>query len=412
MSNETNEVSHDLVAIRESFESTMGRTLNLSDELLQAILKRAGKAWDDFENADDPEKEACDFLAKAEAEAAKITVSDTGISVLVRKMDEEFHREVAECIAAVVKGKTTAIDMYAQFRRIYSKVELDSMPVPGTELEHVTGNQKPDKIKTKDQTGKPITVVWTNDFVSAMPEGKEFEGKLDDIAKEVKAPGSVAWLKAFTSKKDIAALKSEYTGKRNALRSMVKRAISLHHQWEAVQGMPLVSCEWIPGKQKERAISVPVAFGEGELKDATLVTKAPKPIWISPKGKPSDGRDFSITQFLAFDVALALKGENGGSMADLVATAGRGVGDGEGGEGEGDGVDMTGDVAQVTASQFYNWLNVREHQAEVLKKIANRAKDPEGNDWLDLVGSIYIALKPIYEKNKAAYEELQTKNAA
>jgi hypothetical protein len=401
----------DVAAIRESFKDTKGRELNLSDAVLENFIVGAGKRWTDLEDAEDPEKECCDLLEKAEQEAAKVSVSDPGITALVRKMDETVHAEIAKCIEAVVKGKTTAVDIYAQFRRVFSKDDMDAMPIPNTEAEHVGENQRPDKVKTKDHTGKPITVVWSNDFVSAMPEGKDFEGKLDDISKELKTPGSVPWLKG-KGKADIKALQAEFSQKRNALRSMVKRAISLHHQWEAIATMPKIGLRWIRGT-KEKGIVIPQDFGDNDFGERPVtVTLSPKPIWIYPKDEPENGREFSVTQFLAFDADMALNGEGQGTMADLVATAGRGTAATESEEGEGTGADMPEDQAQAELSRMVHWFNKRDNVALVLKRIANRKADPEGADLLDNVGTLYLLLKPIYEKNKGAYEALQQKEDA
>lgn len=396
----------NLSAIRSAFEEAKSRDLRLSDELLVAIINRAGKTWKAFEESGDQDA-AVKFLEKAEEEAAKVSVSDPGITALVKKLDPEIHQAINDDIEAAIKGKTTAVHILSHFRRIYTLDELNSMPVPGTEVEHVEGtNYKADKIKTKDRAGNPITVIWTNDFVSAMPEGKAYETDIDDVSKEMKTANSVPRFKGW-SKSDLVTLKDDATARRNALRSIVKRTILLHHQWVAVEGMPKIGLRWIRAKGKDKAISMPTKYGEGEFgEDATLVSASVKPIWIYPQEEPSEGRNFSVTQFLAFDPAMALKA--GGTMADLVATAGRGSD--EEPEGEGDGSDMADDAAQATASMFYNWFNKRENQALVLKKIANRKADADGNDWLDLIGSIYLAVKPIYEKNKGAYEALQQRD--
>lgn len=393
----------DTIAIREAFETNRKRTLNLSDELLTTIVQRAGKRWDAFENADDPEEAACEFLEQAEQTAQQVMVSDPGISVLIQKMDMEFHKAVKDDIEAVVVSKNSAIHIYSHFRRIYSLDELNSMPIPGTELEHVTGNQRPDKTKTKDNTGKPITVVWSNDFVSAMPEGREYEGILDEVAKEVKAPGSVPRLKG-KSKQQLASIKSDANQRRNALRSMVKRAVSLHHQWEAIRSMEKIGINWIAGTKEKYSAYIPEGYGEGDNGDKpTIVTVAPRSIWLFPKDDPANGRDFSVTQLLAFDVPAAIA--KGGTMADLVETAGRGAVDASDDD-NGDGEDMPEDVAMATFSQLVNYLNKRENMANVLRIMTDK-KHPEHNDWLENMGDLYSLLFPIMRKTRSQYEALK-----
>lgn len=391
----------NLSIIRDAFQDAKDRDLRLSDELLVAVIKRAGKTWTEFTDNEDSDG-AIAFLEKAETTAAQVSITDPGISALVKKMDTAFHDAIKDDVEAVVKGKTTAVRTYASFKRIYTLEEMNRMPIPGTEAEQVTGNQRPDKVKTKDQTGKPITVTWSNDFVSAMPEGKEYEGILDNIAKEVKSPGSVPALKG-KSKQSLAALKSDATTRRNALRSMVKKAISLHHQWEAVRGMPLVGFNWIPGTKEKHSAIIPEQFGEGTEGDKpTIVTVAPRSIWMYPANEPANGRDFSVTQFLAFDVPAAIAA--GGTMAELVATAGRGSDDTA--DGDGDGEDMAEDQAMATMSMVVNYLNKRENVANVLRIIADK-KHSDHNDWIENIGDLYVALHPIVRKTRNQYEALK-----
>lgn len=398
----SNETIIDVVAIREAFEDERGRTLMLSDEILTAVIKRAGAKWDAFTENDD-EEGALKFLEEAEKIASQVSISDPGITALVKKMDTAFHDAIKDDVEAVVKGKTTAVRTYASFKRIYTLEEMNRMPIPGTEAEQVTGNQRPDKVKTKDQTGKPITVTWSNDFVSAMPEGKEYEGILDNIAKEVKSPGSVPALKG-KSKQSLAALKSDATTRRNALRSMVKKAISLHHQWEAVRGMPLVGFNWISGTKEKHSAIIPEQFGEGTEGDKpTIVTVAPRSIWMYPATEQANGRDFSVTQFLAFDVPAAINA--GGTMAELVATAGRGATDTDDDE-AGDGEDMTEDQAMANMSQVVNYLNKRENMANVLRILADKKHDEHG-DMVELIGDLYSQLYPVARKIRAEYETLK-----
>lgn len=386
----------EMSALRNTFKEQAGHELILSDEIVNAIYSRV-------ENVDDmDDEEIVKLLTNAEQEVAKVAVTDPGISVLVSKIDDTFSAEIAECVGAAMKNKTTAVDVYAQMKRVYTKDEMDAMPVPGTDKDHVTGNQKPDKVSTKDQTGKPITKYWWNDFVSATPLGKQYENDIDDVKKEQKTAHSVPRFRGV-GKADLASMLATATAQRNALRSMFKRAGSLHHQWEAIGSMPKVKISWIKGSEKKadgsKACTImPDKFGQAKGKP---VSGSPKPIWIRPEDDEGGGRDFSVTQVLAFDVPLALK--NGGTMADLIDTAKTGADTPEGDTGP------TLEQFIDTVPAFAELLNKRENMATLVKKINTKEEgewSPSANDLLESLCSLHLFLKPIYDKNKKRFEEL------
>jgi hypothetical protein len=386
----SNEFVTDLAAVREAFKDETGRDLAVSDKVLNMAIERC-ETWEEME----PEQ-TIKFLTGLEKQVADVSITDPGITLLVSKIDDQAEEEITACIDAVMKGKTTAVDVYAQFKRIYTREEMNAMPYPNTDKEHVSGNQRPDKVKTTDQTGKAITVQWTHDFVSAMGRGKEAENLIADVKKEQKAVGSIPTLKG-KGKAELASILSDATARRNALRNMVKRAISLHHQWEAINAMPHLGIQFIKGKQGGTVI--PNEFGEAKGKP---VTGAPKPIWIYPADDAGNGRDFSVTQVLAMDPAKALNMPEGGTMAELVATAATGADTPEGTP------EATVDDFTAVVPDFATILNKRENMALLLKKVApsKDASDSEPDDLLESICSLYLNLKPIYDKNKSRYERI------
>lgn len=389
-----------IALVKDAFKAVRERDIMVPDDILAtAISKHVG--WDDL---DDEGKIA--FIEKVEEAAKSVSVSDPGISVLVGKMDQTFHNAIGELLTVARKQKASAVSMLANFYRIYTTKEMDGMAMPGTEREHVEGtNYRADKVKTSTGTGEPITTVWTNDFVSAMPEGKTADTIISTIDKEKAAPGTTVYKsKDDEELKDILAAA---TADRNNLRSMVKRAIKLHHRLVAIRKLNSVGIRFIKG-DKATGVIMPVKLGLGDDigQHFTVVTGGPKPLWMYSADEPSKGRIFSVTQILSMDPALALKGANGGNMADLVATAGKGADEPDpSGEKPGDGTEMDGSVAQATLSKFYNWANVRDNNALVRLKISQAAKDADGKDWLALVGLVYHWAKPIYEANKANYDK-------
>lgn len=397
-----------VTAYREAFKEAKGRDIKLSNEVLHGVIERGGSTFEDME-----EEDQIAFLISAEDTANKVAASDidVGISVLARKLDEDTHAvtTMRNNVEAVMAGKINAVTMYAEFKRIYSAEELNSMPYPGTEKDSpYLGNFKPDIVKTIAKTGsnagQEITVTWSNDFVSALGIGKQYETIIANCEKELANGGSIPAYKGW-GKADLDAEKADATARRNAVRSMVKRAIELHHMFEGVRGMEKVNLRWCKAKgDNAKFFAMPEKFGEEE--PSIKVTRSPKNLWIFPKGEDENGRIFSVTQLLAMDVATAIK--NGGTFGDLVATARKGA-DGEGGEGEGgagDGVDMTEGEAYATASKTINFLNKRENNATVLRILADK-NHPEHKDWVELVGDTWSSFYPLIKRCKTEYETLK-----
>lgn len=396
-------------SVKAAFKATEKRSLKISDTALAHIIGVAGDKWEELE---EDEAGMLAFLKGKEEQASQVAIADPGITALVSKLDAEFHEELAKCVDAVVKNKSSAVDMYAQLCRVWTMEELDGCPMPGTDKDDVAGtNYAPDKKETPLKTGGSIKTVWTNDFVSFMPEGKELETVLDDISKETKTAGSVPRFKS-KGKADLDSLKASITQKRNAIRSMLKRAIKFHHQWRAIEAMPKVGIAWLPPMSGDASILFPEPKDYGKQMDIEDLTKgkhvkasgAPKPVYLWTEDvKPPVGRIVSVTQLNAFNVAEAIA--MGGTLANLVETGGKGADDSE--DGTGDGSDWDVDTIEVTTSQVVNALNNRATMALVLKKIAN--KKGQGNDLLDNLCSLHLATKQLYEKNKSAYEALQVR---
>lgn len=394
----------DFAAIRETFESVVGRDIKVSNKTLGIAIEN-NREWDNLE-----EDQMISFIKLVEDAATRVSITDPGISVLVEKMDDTFFAEVTECLDAVVKNKTTAVDIYAQFHRLYTIDELNGMPFGGSDEDSVKGtNYRADKVKTKDRvTGVEMTVTWSNDLVSATPFGKDYESRLDDISKEMKSAGSSTRVEyKGKPKKFLSSEKSILTAKRNALRSMFKRAINTHHQFEAVRSMPLIELQWIEGS-KNSGIWLPSKFGTGKANvgvknEGMFVTLSPKPLWIAPKGKPSDGRDISVTQLVNLDVMAALVAENGGTMGDLLDTLSKGAP--EQAPTEGDGSSMTEEEALATFQKAVNYFNKKDNMANIRRILADKKHD-ERKDLLENINSMYHLVAPIVRAYKADIEAL------
>lgn len=408
--NDTEEFGYDLEAFREGFKENRGRSLKVSDKVLQMAIEN-NKEFDSWAEEEEAEKIFA-FFEQVEEATKRVAITDPGISALAEKLnsDDQFNEELIACVDAIMKNKTTAVDMYAQLHRVLSKAELDSMPMIGTEEKDVVGtNHRPDKIKTKDKvTGVEMTVVWSNDLVSALAHVKPWENELADVTKELNSSGSVKRF-STTSKAELRALQSTLTTKRNGVRSMLKRAVNLHHNYEAVKGMPLVTIEWIPGTKKA-GILLPSEFGVGSFseKEGFYATNSPKCFWICPKGQAMKGKEYSVTQLINFDVDAALRGEGGGTYGDLIATLSKGSDDN--GDTAGDGSKMEIEEAIGTAQRFVNFLDVKDNLANYKRVLADKKREDRA-DLLETLEALYHSIAPLYRLHEDDIKVMKEKAA-
>jgi hypothetical protein len=392
---------NELKTIREAFEASQGHDCRLTDDAISAIIERV--TMDKYAEMD--EDEQMSLLTKAEDAFKGIAIADPGITGLVSKFDEAFNKELEACLDATVKAKTSAVDIYAQFKRIYSKAQLDACPMPGTDKDDVAGtNYKADIIEKPAIAGGKIRTVFTHDWVQATAKGKAFQTDIDDVKKETDNPGTVARFKG-KSKKELRSITASATQGRNAMRSMFSRALRLHHKLSAIEGMPKVSFQWIGGHDKAKCPIMPKVYGKA---DGALVSLTPKPLWFMPRdpetGKDdgSEGRDFSVTQVLAFDVAKALKGPDGGTLAELVASS-KAIPDPEE-KAKG----MTIEKLESDVTEVDSYLRKREAIAELTK----RMNSPDQDELISSVCSLYLSLKPVYAKFQAKYEAIEAADVA
>lgn len=394
---------YDWDAIREAFKEEKGRDIKVSDKVLDMASSNAPQ-WDQW-NADGDSVAIFAFIEKVEEAANRVGISDPGITALVGKIDDMFDAEVSECLDALVKSKTTAVDIYAQLRRVYTKDELNAMPFAGSDEKSVEGtNYRADKVKTKDRvTGIEMTTTWLNDFVAATSWGKAFENELAEVSKELKTAGTTSLAKyKGKGKKFLRNASATLTQKRNGLRSMFKRAINTHHQLEAVEGMPLVVIEWMNGGKD--GIRIPNEFGSGKLdeKDSFTVSKSPKPFWIYPKGQAGEGRDISVTQLTNFDVTAALNAENGGTMGDLIDTLSKGS---DAPDATGDGSQMPEEEALTTQQRWNNYLSNKENRANIRRLLSDK-KNPDRKELLENIMSEFHLILPLVRLYKDEYEAM------
>lgn len=403
-------VDSELVnSVKEAFKEKHDRDVQLGDETIQLTIDN-DKSWNE---KDGDQKLA--LIELAETTFKKVSVADPGITVLVKKMttNAEFMAEVDVLLNAERVKKASPVRLLAYLYRVFTKAEMDGMPMPGYDEKHAESTiYKADKRSIKAGTGEPITTVWVNDLASTMPQGKVADQDLDDLSKEKAAPGSIARFKGM-KKADFADLKSRATSDRNGLRSLLRRTIKMHHQWAAVAKLNSVGIRWIKGSAAN-GIKMPTKLGIGNDlgTNFTLVSSGPKPIWIYDGEDSSEGRDFSVTQLNAFQPSKIMKGEDETMMTALLATAGKGSDDDSGTDTEGTGEDDTAEQALSFAQRVSHFFGKVENKAAITKAMAAYKKDATGADWIELIQELDKAIHPMAEKTRSVHVAIQNAKLA
>lgn len=380
----------ELKAIRDSFEENRGHDLKLTNDAISAIVEKIG--LEEFGAMD--EEEQLKLFDTAEGAFKNIAVANPAISGIVSKFDKGFEAELVGCLDAVTKSKTSAVDMYGQFKRLFTRDQLNEMPYPGTEASDVAGtNFKPDIVETKTPAGEKIRTVFINDLVQAYPIGKQAQADIDDATSESNVKGSVPRFKDM-GKQKLRELIASATQTRNGMRSLFRRSLQLHHKLEAITGMPLVQWSWVVGSDDK----CPLVPKEFKGKEFMKVSRTPKPLWLVPivDGVPDhvNGSDFSVSQIIAFNVDKALK--EGGTLGDL-KVSGKPVPPSEAEIGESMSID-TMDTTLVA-------LNAKLSNTEQRAALRLRMAQPDQDEFKASVCALYLNLKGTYEANKKWYDE-------
>lgn len=381
-----------LKIIRETFESDQGHDLKLTDAGILGIVQNVGRK--EFEEMDGDAQIA--LLVKGEAMFKDIAVSDPSITGIVSKFDKAFDAELAVCIDAMLKNKSSAVDIYGQFKRLFTRDQLNEMPYPGSDKDDVKGtNYKPDIVEKKAVAGGTIRTVFTNDLVQATERGKQYQKDIDDCTAELKTSGAVPRFKSF-GKQKLRDILNSATQERNGMRSMFRRSLQLHHKLEALTGMSLVEWAWIRGTD-DKSPTIPKEY---KGTDMIKITRSPKPLWLTPvvDGKPdhANGKEFSVSQVIAFNPTKALAAPDHGTLSDLIDSAKP-----EPETPESAGEKMSEETMDTTAVVFSAKLANTQARAALRQRLVQ----PDNDEVRASYCALYLSLQGIYNVNKKWYDE-------
>lgn len=392
-----------LKSMREVFETETGHDCRLTDDAISAIVENIGnEAFNEME----PEEQIALFV-KAEDAFKGIAISDPGISGLVAKLDAPFYAELDSCVEAIIKGKQSVIDMLGQFKRVWSKVQFDACPYPGSDKDDVKGtNYAPDIVEKKAVAGGTIRTVFTDDLVYAMPKGKQAQLDMDDATAELKVSGSIARFKN-KGKQALRDILNSAKQERDGMRKVVRGAIQLHHKLSAIDGMPLVKWSWLPGTNDKCPV-VPKNYGG---KEVIKVTRGPKPLWLEAVDSdgnvvPGSGKEFSAAQVIAFNPAKALAMPDHGTLGDLIDSA-KGEPETPATLGEKMSVEEMDTLAVVFNAKLANTV---ERAA-----LRTRMLQPDNETARASYCALFVQLQGFYKANQAWYDDFldrQTKGDA
>lgn len=391
----------EIKVIREAFENEAGHSLRLTDDAMSAIVEADREKFDEMDLEDQVA-----LLLKAEDAFKGIAVSDPGISGIVEKFDAAFDAEVQACIDGAIKAKNTALDIYGQFKRLFTAEAMDAFPYPGTEAKDVLGtNYKPDIVEKKAVAGGTIRTVFTDDLVYATARGKTYQTDIDDATNELKTSGSVSRFKS-KNKAQLRDIVNTATFGRNQMRKMFRTAIQLHHQLRAIEGMPRVKFSWLPGT----GAKCPVLPKKYKGTETFPVSLSGKPIWLETLDAdgsvipgPANGKEFSVAQLLAFDVRKALQAADGGTVTDLIDSA-----KGEPETPEQLGEKMSDGDMDTTAVVFAAKLANTQARAS----LRTRALEPDNDAVRASYCALFVNLRGFYQANEKWYNSFLEKMEA
>lgn len=383
-------------------EAKQGDTL-LTDEVILKIVKSIEGDGDAVDLA------RITAMEKAEDEATTV-LPPSSVSALERRaLDLASHvdAEFTEAVDSITRAKETVVSgalvIEQELRRVFSKDDLSSFPIPDSVNSAESPTNNPDKYKaptpTKDGTVKLSPRSFYFDLFEAMPSGKTIREALDGISQAIAGEASAPAIYKRMDKSERKAEQALWQGRLTTGRNLVKRAVKVLLQWDTIKAeMPKVGLKYIVKTDKDGNESI---------------AKSPRPIKVFDAAETDVMDVVSITTFLSYKPAVAVA--KGGTVKDLWETTGR-----QGGEGQGDkdggkvvvkvgmGLEDTDKVFATLAHHFDNEeADGRKRVAAFIKHVTAKDKTGKMNEDLILtVGNVCMALDELWTELEPIYAKL------
>ncbi len=298
------------------FRALSGGETKLNDDQITAIINQA---WmDAADDASDQDLE--DAILEG---IASETVPDAAAkSIAITSAPARAAREMAEKVKdngtiAVILDKaieteenrvTLPRDLCIALVAAYGKEGMNSLPLVGSTIDGDKGTRQsnnPDvtyiSVTTESGGTRKTRISYIEQFAKEQPRAVKLQAEVDAIADKYAT-------KDAAYQREVPKLNARI----RAIVKVVRTAIRLYQQMEAVNSYPMASVEWVTEKQKDEKT--------GKMVDGMPSTTQPLVIL-----NPSDKLGFryvTSSQFLSLDTDAAR--EKGGTFDDLMNTMARG----------------------------------------------------------------------------------------
>lgn len=388
---------------RDAFKAKHNRDTTLSHEALVKVLTS---------QAEGVEISADDW-ARIILEAEGKEKVDSGISAETPasrafKMAETIVADARAntAIVAILKARETLkrgpVAMLLLFRADYGTDRLAMFPIVNSEAP--VGNRPAAKYRKPQKNAKGINTTvpgdWYNDFADAFQVVRDIVRDLNDLGDK---KGKFQGMSAYDRKAHQITLE----GKRTAVRTLVKQAMSLHQQLETLEMYPAAKVRFSTDTVRADAVNDDnrhLVVSENSDGTFEMLGTNYNPIIVSHASKPENFEVMSVTSFLSLDVPKAR--EKGGTYDALIET----VKGGETPENEEAAAWTQWGIGDfVTAmSGISEFLDDESHAAVVLKAIAEK----DSADFVEAFGEFFISVQSVYNRHvKARFENIKKAQA-
>lgn len=380
-----------------------GRALTLSDDVVEAILAKHPGADDDAEvvtaritSADDAMDDAEDDETEGEdggTETVTDDIAKAGVSAadqhrarafeFAKKLDKECEGALDTAIANKEAVKMDIIFLREHLLRCFTKEELLAAPYPDTKPVDELGNKinNPDKytayIKVDGEWKKKPRSFWRDTFeLTHIGQRLSAERALIKAGKDGKkdAPKKYVGLSDAERQSEDARYAQNETDGVGILKRAFKMILA---EWSVNDNMDKVGVRLARVMRRDPKTGSPVLGADGKT-PIYDVRRSPKPVIIYDKTTEGEGKAVSIGTLISFDVHRALA--DGGTMGDLLATAGNGAEEEHGGEGDGS---LTFETFPNAAADLLNFFEkIRDSKKLIAALYKNLHKTGSETDHL------------------------------
>lgn len=318
---------------------------------------------------------------------------------------EEFLRELKADMDAGEKVKRAPLVLMLIVRKLYSNEEMAGWPIPNTTWKEKHNNPDKRQISQRD----PESGEWKNKTVgfydlvfSNLPEGNKLDNDIRAIQKR-KTDNNSTW-RALDDNHANSEKKAR-EARRTSGRTLLRRAVALHMQFEAVKNsLPEIKCTYMLVKDTKTGKQVPTNS------TYPILIRETKPSQTEGDGEAAPrGTTASVTQFLGFKVSDALdpvKVKEKGSVYDaFIGSSGKGSQD--------DDADNKETAKKMDVESAVDMLGLFSHWTDVSGNVDQLRKRMRADvHVMQSVCRAALELHPLYLQFKAPFDAAEAGDEA